>query len=85
MRRTSWPVPALHGTSPSEEKIAGIGVPALLIHGRDDRAVHYENSLKLTALIPNSRFYLINRCEHWAQVEHAEEFNRVVTDFILTA
>ena len=70
---------------PSEEKLAGIPVPALLIHGRDDRVVHYENSLKLAALIPDSRLYLINRCGHWAQVEHAEEFNRVVTDFILTA
>lgn len=68
---------------PPEEKLADIPVPALLIHGRDDRVVHYENSLKLAALIPNSRLYLINRCGHWAQVEHAEEFNRVVTDFIV--
>lgn len=68
---------------PSEDRLAGIPVPALLIHGRDDRVVHYENGLRLAALIPNSRLYLINRCGHWAQVEHAEEFNRVVTDFIV--
>ena len=67
---------------PAEELLAGISVPALLIHGRDDRVVHLENGLKLNALIPNSRLYVINRCGHWAQVEHAQEFNRVVTDFI---
>ena len=67
---------------PPEEQVAQIPVPALLIHGRDDRVVHYENGLKLAALIPNSRLYLINRCGHWAQVEHAQEFNRVVADFI---
>ncbi|MER2135017.1 MAG: alpha/beta hydrolase [Arthrobacter sp.] len=57
-------------------------VPALLIHGRDDRVVHFENSLSLVAKIPNSRLVLLNRCGHWAQVEHPEEFNRLVDDFV---
>ncbi|AWB90214.1 alpha/beta fold hydrolase [Salinibacterium hongtaonis] len=63
-------------------KIAGIKAPALLIHGRDDRVVHFEHSLRLHSLISNSRLLLINRCGHWAQLEHAGEFNRMVTDFI---
>ena len=33
-------------------------------------------------LIPNSRLLLLNRCGHWAQVEHPEEFDRVVAGFI---
>jgi len=71
----------IQGSSPStEQEIAGISAPALLIHGRDDRVVHYENSLRLVSLIQNSRLYLFNRCGHWAQVEHAQEFNRVVAD-----
>ncbi|MEU6012238.1 hypothetical protein [Streptomyces sp. NPDC047453] len=28
------------------------------------------------------RAHLINRCGHWAQLEHADEFNRLVTDFV---
>lgn len=63
-------------------KIAKIQVPALLIHGRDDRVVHFEHSLRLHSLIPDSRLLLINRCGHWAQLEHAAEFNRVVAGFI---
>jgi len=56
--------------------------PTLLIHGRDDRTVHFEHSLALLAGIPDSRLVLINRCGHWAMIEHADEFNRLVGDFI---
>ncbi|KUL42134.1 alpha/beta fold hydrolase [Streptomyces regalis] len=48
----------------------------------DDRAAHYENALRLRAMIPSARLYLINNCGHWAQMEHPEEFNRVVHEFI---
>ena len=56
--------------------------PTLIVQGRNDRAVHFENALRLMAMIPSSRLYLINNCGHWAQMEHAEEFNRVVHEFI---
>ena len=57
-------------------------VPALLIHGRDDRTVHYEASLRLISMIPDSRMLLLNHCGHWAQLEHANEFNAMVDYFI---
>ncbi|MFI2230123.1 alpha/beta hydrolase [Nocardia testacea] len=63
-------------------KLAGISAPTLLIHGRDDRVVSYENTLLLLAHIPDSRAVLLNRCGHWAMIEHAEEFNRLVADFV---
>ena len=67
---------------PGEEELAGITAPSLIVHGRDDRVVHFENSLKLVSLIPNSRLVLFNRCGHWAQLEHAAEFNRLVEQFV---
>lgn len=67
----------------SLDALKDISVPSLLIHGRDDRVVHFEHSLHLLARIPDSRLVLLNRCGHWAQVEHAEEFNRLVRDFLL--
>jgi 2-hydroxy-6-oxonona-2,4-dienedioate hydrolase len=73
-----WPAP----TFASLEQIAGIKAPSLLIHGRDDRVVHWESTLHLVTHIPNSRMVLINRCGHWAMIEHAEEFNRLVIDFV---
>jgi 2-hydroxy-6-oxonona-2,4-dienedioate hydrolase len=67
------------------EKIADITVPTLLIHGKDDRVLHYEITLWLLANIPNSRAVLLNRCGHWAMIEHAAEFNRLVIDFLAHA
>ncbi|MDP9822764.1 alpha/beta fold hydrolase [Nocardioides massiliensis] len=67
------------------EKIPGIQVPTLLIHGKDDRVLHFEVTLWLLANIPNSRAVLLNRCGHWAMIEHAEEFNRLVVDFLAHA
>ncbi|MEU0303561.1 alpha/beta hydrolase [Streptomyces sp. NPDC006175] len=64
------------------EELMGIAAPTLLIHGRDDRVVHFESSLELVSLIPDSRLVLLNRCGHWAQLEHAAEFNRLVADFV---
>lgn len=66
----------------SHAQIATITAPSLFFHGRDDRVVHYESTLKLVSLVPNSRAVLVNRCGHWVQLEHADEFNRTVIDFI---
>ena len=63
-------------------RIPEIAVPTLLIHGKDDRVLHYETTLWLLANIPNSRAVLLNRCGHWAMIEHAAEFNRLVVDFL---
>lgn len=67
----------------SEQEIMSITTPALLIHGRDDRVVPFEHTLRLVRMIQNSRAYLINQCGHWAQLEHADEFNLVVRNFVL--
>jgi 2-hydroxy-6-oxonona-2,4-dienedioate hydrolase len=72
-------------TAATPEQAASITAPSLLIHGRDDRVVHYEHSLRLVATIPDSRLVLFNRCGHWAQLEHAAEFNRLVRDFVLNS
>ena len=60
-------------------------MPTLLIHGRDDRVLHFETSLWLCAQIRNSRLVLLNQCGHWAMIEHADEFNRLVVDFLTHA
>lgn len=63
-------------------KLASIAVPTLLIHGRDDRVVSFESTLKLLTVIPNSRAHIFNQCGHWAQLEKAEEFNDLVSNFL---
>jgi 2-hydroxy-6-oxonona-2,4-dienedioate hydrolase len=59
-----------------------ITVPSMFIHGRDDRVVPFEQSLYLLSVVPDSRLVLLNRCGHWAMIEHAGEFNRLVASFV---
>jgi 2-hydroxy-6-oxonona-2,4-dienedioate hydrolase len=44
--------------------------------------VSFEHGLRLTSLVGDSRLVLLNRCGHWVQVEHADEFNRLVRQFV---
>ncbi|MFE2336638.1 alpha/beta fold hydrolase [Streptomyces coelicoflavus] len=64
------------------QKIAQSDVPTMLVHGRDDRTAHYEMALRANVVIPDSRLLLLNRCGHWAQLEHAAEFNSTVRHFV---
>lgn len=66
----------------AQQQLSQIQTPTLIVHGRDDRTLPYENALRLLAHIPDSRVLLINKCGHWAQLEHADEFNRAVASFI---
>lgn len=54
----------------------------LIIHGRQDRVVPMEGSMRLLSVLENSRLVVLNKCGHWAQFEKADEFNRMVTDFL---
>lgn len=64
------------------QRVATIAAPTLLMHGRDDRTVHFNSALVLARAIANSRVYIVNRCGHWVQLEHTDEFNRVIDSFI---
>jgi len=39
--------------------------------------------LQMVRIIPDARMHIFTKCGHWAQVEHAEAFNRLVLDFLL--
>jgi pimeloyl-ACP methyl ester carboxylesterase len=56
--------------------------PSLLVWGADDRFGALDIGLLMLRKFQNSRMHIFNHCGHWAQVEHAEEFNRVVIDFL---
>lgn len=79
LARAGLPREAPEWTAP---KLAALTQEALFIHGRDDQVVPFESTLRLLTLVPNSRAILFNQCGHWAQLEKAEEFNRVVSDFL---
>jgi 2-hydroxy-6-oxonona-2,4-dienedioate hydrolase len=63
-------------------RLAQVETPALIIHGRDDRTVPLEGSMRLVSSIPDSRLVVFNRYGHWAQLEHARDFNWLVDQFV---
>ena len=81
-----WPMGHPQGPYGGVEKtlsaLSRTRTPTLMIHGRDDRTVPMELTLSTSALIPNARAVILNRCGHWAQVEHAAEFNQLVLGFL---
>ena len=75
-----------HGKGPmvrlNQEKIPTITAPTLLMHGRDDRVTTFAHAIRLAGMIRNSRAVIVNRCGHWLQLEHANEFNSTVRRFL---
>ena len=66
-----------------EAEIAAITAPTLIFHGREDSVIPLATSMRLLELIPNARLHVFGNCGHWTQIEHAEEFNRLLRDFLL--
>jgi len=54
----------------------------LAIWGMDDRFGALDVGLQITRMVPDGQMHIFTRCGHWAQVEHAAEFNRLVIDFL---
>lgn len=50
------------------------GKPVLVVHGREDETVAYQNAQKITALMPDAALHLVEGADHrfTGQVEHRE-------------
>ena len=65
-----------------EDVIARLPHPTLVVHGRDDQVIPLDNAYRLLRLIDDAQLHVFGRCGHWTQIEHAQEFNRLVADFL---
>jgi pimeloyl-ACP methyl ester carboxylesterase len=66
----------------TDDELATLSQPTLAVHGREDRVIALENSLRLMRLIPDMQLHVFGRRGHWTQIEHTVEFNRIVGDFL---
>ena len=64
------------------EGLSGIKAPAFMVHGRDDRMVPFEVSIKMLNHIPDSRMLLLNGCGHWPPFEKPQEYAAHVITFL---
>ena len=64
-----------------EDELRQIGKETLIVHGRDDKVIPLDNSLRLLRLIDRSQLHAYGRCGHWVQIERADAFSRLLDDF----
>jgi 4,5:9,10-diseco-3-hydroxy-5,9,17-trioxoandrosta-1(10),2-diene-4-oate hydrolase len=55
----------------------------LLVWGREDRVNPLDGGLLALKLIPRAQLHVYGGCGHWAMLEKFDEFNRLVTNFVL--
>lgn len=65
----------------NQHYIRNIKHETLIIHGREDRVIPLETSLKLIQLIENAQLHIFGKCGHWTQIEHTEEFADLLRGF----
>lgn len=68
-----------------EEAVRALSHPTLIVHGREDRVIPLEASLRLMGLIPRAQLHVFGQCGHWTQIEHAARFARLLEDFFTEA
>ncbi len=64
------------------EEIPNIQVPTLLVWGLNDTITPPLVAHEFNRLIPNSELKFIDKCCHAPMMEHPEEFNRIVSEFL---
>lgn len=66
----------------SEETMATIGQPVLVVHGRDDRLMPLECGEWYAKAIPGATLEVIDDAGHWLQIEHHDRFRDLVREFL---
>lgn len=56
--------------------------PVLLIWGRDDRVLPLDGAFMALQRMADARLHVFPKTGHWAQLEAADEFNRLTLDFL---
>jgi pimeloyl-ACP methyl ester carboxylesterase len=60
-----------------------ISAPTLVIHGRFDRMVPFEQALMIMSYMPNADVVILNECGHWPPMERPDAFASLVLDFLV--
>jgi pimeloyl-ACP methyl ester carboxylesterase len=69
----------------SDDELASIEVPVLLIHGANDPIVPLADSaLPLLERLADVRAHIFGHCGHASPIEYTDEFNRLVLTFLET-
>jgi pimeloyl-ACP methyl ester carboxylesterase len=62
--------------------LASLTMPVLVIHGRFDRMVPFEQGLMIVSHVPQADIVVLNACGHWPPFERPDDFARHVQTFL---
>lgn len=64
-------------------RIHQIRVPAMVMHGEMDQSMPVVNGIRLAQALPGAVLHLFPGSGHLCNVEHADQFNQIVSNFCL--
>ena len=64
------------------EKLATIGQPVLLLHGREDSVIPMDVAVGAARHLPNSELHIFGKCGHWVQLEYPKAFVGLIHEFL---
>lgn len=65
------------------EKLHRIAVPTLIVWGKNDAIVPVAHAYTAAERIRNATLHIFESCGHLPQIEKKDEFNRIVTEFLI--
>ena len=65
------------------DELGALRLPVQVIWGRDDPLFPLKDAVAAAALISDVRLDIVENCGHMPHMERPEEFNRLVTEFLL--
>lgn len=65
------------------ERLQEINRPVLLVWGKQDTITPAFVGEKFKELLPDARLHILDKCGHAPMMEHPEEFNRLLSDFLI--
>ncbi len=65
------------------DRLHSIKRPVLLVWGKDDTITPAFVGEKFHELLPDSRLFLLDKCGHAPMMEHPEEFNKLLYEFLV--
>jgi 2-hydroxy-6-oxonona-2,4-dienedioate hydrolase len=66
----------------TEEQVRGVKAPTLIVWGKYDELANPAGADRLEKAIPGAKKVIIDDCGHMPQLEKADEFNRLVREFV---
>ena len=66
----------------TEEQVRGVKTPTLIVWGKYDELANPAGADRLERTIPAAKKVIIDNCGHMPQLEKADEFNRIVREFL---